>query len=134
MTVNRLDPEREELFTKFRLANLAYDIYNIRLFGVSNNDILPAFDSLPERTKHAWAAAIDTAVDTAKKTKSPKSESISKKEEDNGYIVYNGCKEIKKDHPSLFTYAKFPEEVKEKYRNLAAKLYGKMENDEVGGD
>jgi hypothetical protein len=114
---------------KNQLANLAYDIFNIQLARTQHVAPIP-YSQLAFEFKMAWMEATWSAVEASKNKNMTLTDSISKKEQDNGYLLYAGCKEIKKKHSNLVTYSKFPEEVKEMYRNLAKTLYEKMDNEE----
>jgi len=121
-----VDPEKELADIKYQLAQLAYDIFNIRLSRNAVTDRLP-YDELSSEYKIAWAEAIWAAVEVGKNKKIVQTDSLSLKEQDNGYLIYATCRDIKKRHPSLFTYAKFPDNIKEEYRQLASKVHQKIE-------
>jgi hypothetical protein len=125
----QLTPERELNDTKQQLARLAYDIFNLRLTGTKVVDQLH-FSELSDDYKIAWIEAIWSAIEASKNKKLVLTDKITKKEEDNGYFIYMHCKEIKKSHPDLFTYSKFPEHVKEMYRELAKTIYEKIDMEE----
>lgn len=126
-----VDPVKELANLKYQLAQLAYDIFNIRLSKNSVEDYF-SYDDLSSEYKSAWAEAVWAAVEVGKNKKIIKTDSLSLKEQDNGYLVYNSCKEIKKKHPALFTYSKFPESIKDEYRQLAYKIYQKIDIEEEG--
>ena len=118
---------------KYQLAQLAYDIIMIRLHGSSKDETVETpFDSLPNDYKNAFIEGVWIAMETSKNKNYTNSqrETVTKKQEDNGYLLYSGVKLLIKNNPGLFTYAKFPDSLKEEYRALADKLYYKMDNDE----
>lgn len=125
---SELPSERNIEDVKYQLAQLAYDIFTLRLKGT-----LEAFDeetpfsslSIPQR--HAWIAGVWAAVEASSGKLTPLTNSISKKEQDDGYLLYNGAKGIRKKHAQLFTYNKFPDAIKTEYRQLAMKIYEKIE-------
>jgi hypothetical protein len=115
---------------KHQLARLAYDITSIRYNGNRGKLEITPFESLETEWKAAYVEGVWAAVEASKGKNVIQTDSISLKEQDNGYLVYAGCKELKKLHPLLTTYSKFPEPVKESYRQLAEKVHEKMEMDE----
>jgi hypothetical protein len=122
-------PEKELNDIKQQLARLAYDIFNIRLKGSGLEDSLP-YSELSSDYKNAWSEAIWAAIEAARNKKLVLTDKVTKKEQDNGYLIYMNCKEIKKSHMNLFTYSKFPEEIKERYRELAKTVYEKIDIEE----
>jgi len=129
-----IDPVKELAAIKKQLAQLAYDIFTIHLFkdkeDVENASL--SFDELNNTYRHAWTEAVWAAVEAGKGKALPLTDSLSKKEQDNGYLLYNSCKELKKKHSNLFTYSKFPDHIKNEYRTLARKIYEKIDVEEEG--
>lgn len=118
--------EQELVDIKYQLAHLAFDIFSLRLHSA----ISIPFSELDADHKNAWVEGVWAAVEvsSSKRTKIP--ETVTLKQQDNGYLVYAGCKEIKKSHANLFTYSKFPENIKNMYRDLALKIYQKIDAEE----
>lgn len=127
-------PEQIIEDTKFQLAQLAYDVMSLRLHGHNAEDFV-TFDEKSFEWRAAFAAGVWAAVEVSKlkaNATRPHRENITMKQRDNGYLIYSGVRLLIKDNPGLYTYQKFPEELKDAYRALAEKLYYKMEADEEG--
>ena len=105
---------------QYQLAQLAYDQFCISL-SRSGNAPEVTFDELADTHKHAWMEAVWAAIEVGKsKTVCDK---VSKKELDNGYLVFTGSKALLKTHPGVYTYEKLPVAVKVAYRSLALRVY-----------
>jgi len=120
--------EKELKEVKFQLARLAYDQFcsSAQVNGVEVNG---NFRELGENLKHAWIEGVWAAIE-ASKNKKITFDKRTKKEMDVGYLVFAGAKEIAKNNPGIYTYSKFSERVKEKYRELALKVYYAVDFDE----
>jgi len=124
----------EEAAIKYQLSQLAYEVFVKYLEGVGL-DPKYNFKDLSDNMKDAWGEAVFAAIEAAKSKNKTRThgETISMKQEDNGYLIYAGVRSIMKEHPSLYTYSKFPPMLKDKYRELALKLFHKMDA-ELEGD
>ena len=129
----KIIPQDNELNSiKYQVANFAYDLFSIMLERSGNKPEL-TFDELEDSHRNAWTEAVWEASQIAK-TKvilSSQQETITKKQDDNGYLVYGSARLINKKHPELYTYDKFPEYIKEEYRQLAMKIYNKIDGEIV---
>ena len=121
-------PENELKEIKYQLARLAYDqfCFTSQVNGVEKEG---NFRDLGEGLKSAWIEGVWAAIE-ASKTKKITFDKRTKKEMDVGYLLFAGAKEIAKNNPGIYTYSKFPERVKEKYRELALKVYYAVDFDE----
>ena len=117
-------------FTKYQIGQCAYDLFNIALERAGHKGN-PHFGELDENHRSAWIEAVWEASQIAKtkQIKTSQQETITLKQRDNGYLVYGSTKLIMKKHPNMYTYAKFPEEIKEEYRQLAMKIYNKIDDE-----
>lgn len=120
------NPAKELLATKYQLARLAYDIFQLNVY----KEITIPFDDLDSNYKKGWVEAAWAVVEVGDKRVTKIAETVTVKQQDNGYLVYAGCKELKKSHPNLFTYSKFPEHIMQMYRDLAYKIYQKIDTEE----
>lgn len=105
---------------QYQTAQLAYDQFCISLARSGNAPEI-TFDELQESHKHAWIEAVWVAVTAGKNKVS--CDKVTKKELDNGYLVFAGAKEITKTHPGIYTYSKLSTPAKRAYRNLALRVY-----------
>lgn len=105
---------------KYQLAQLAYDQFNLTLGRVGKESTL-TFSELHEDIRRAWAEAVWVAVEIGKSK--VVCDKVTKKESDNGYLVYAGVKLLMKEHIGKYTYALFPDEIKKQYRELALRIY-----------
>ena len=126
-------PQDQELNSiKYQVAQFAYDFFSIILERSGNRPDL-TFDELEDTHIHAWTEAVWEASKIAK-TKvatSSQCETVTEKQEDNGYLIYSSARLINKKHPGIYTYDKLPEDIKEEYRQLAMKLYYKIDEEFV---
>jgi 16S rRNA G1207 methylase RsmC len=117
--------QNEEI--KTQLARLAYDLFNIQLSRGGEESHIP-FDDLSELHKLAWKEAVWSAVLIGRdKTHTDK---LTKKQMDNGYLLYAGVRQIMKTHPGIFTYSKLDDEAKAAYNTLALTIHEKIELEE----
>ena len=123
------NPNKELNDLKIQLARLAYDIFSITLERSGKAPELN-YHELPQDYKHAWTEGVWAAVEAGKDKNTKIAETVTLKQQDNGYLLYAGCREIKKSHANLFTYSKFPDEIKGMYKDLALKLYQKIDAEE----
>ena len=122
-------PVEDSNAVKFQLAQLAYDIFGIAL-SRSGKEPQLTFEELDRDYRDAWTEGVWAAVETAKtKNMFPRRqiETITKKQEDSGYLIYSSVRLMMKENPGKYTYAKFPEELKDQYRALAQKVYYKID-------
>jgi hypothetical protein len=133
--MNNISPEEEERQLKYQLAQFGYDMF-IHAFArhSAQKEVLDnSFDALTDAQKFAWEQCVWALKDLIK-TKGSVLDRVSKHNEDIGYVVYNGVKTIMKLHTGVVTYRKFPDFVKQEYRELAGRVKTKLEDIEIGDD
>jgi GTP cyclohydrolase II len=127
------DYDDEEKQLKLQLAQFSFDMF-IHAYSrhCSNKEVLAqSFEELTEAQRFAWEQSAWALKDLIK-MKGSEFDRISKQNDDVGYMLYNGVKTIMKLHTGVVTYKKFPDAVKAEYRELAAKVRFKLEDDEIG--
>lgn len=124
----KVSPENQLREIKYQLARLAYDQFCscAQVHGVEMDG---NFRELGINLKNAWIDGVWAAVEASKEKKIT-FDKRTKKEMDVGYLLFAGAKEIAKNNPGIYTYSKFPEKVKEKYRELALKVFYAVDFDE----
>ena len=124
----KTSPENQLRDVKYQLARLAYDQFcsSSQVHGVEMDG---NFRELGTNLQLAWIEGVWAAVE-ASKEKKISIDKRTKKEMDVGYLLFAGAKEIAKNNPGIYTYSKFSERVKEKYRELALKVYYAVDFDE----
>lgn len=124
----KVSPENQLRDVKYQLARLAYDQFcsSSQMHGVEMDG---NFRELSVNLKNAWIDGVWAAIEASKEKKII-FDKRTKKEMDVGYLLFAGAKEITKNNPGVYTYSKFSEKVKEKYRELALKVYYAVDFDE----